>query len=242
MGGIMWRFAIVEDNNTDALKLKECINRFFQHENSPVLIDFFDSSTQFLQRYSQNYNAIFMDIEMPSMNGLDVSRKIREVDKNVIIVFVTSIVQYAVDGYAVSVFDCLIKPFTYETFEIKMQRIAERLSKYNADDHLLLKTARGAIQIPISSIYYVEVLNHNLIYHLEKENIQVYGKLSAVETTLLNKGFFKSNRCYLVNLRHVKGFSSDLLLEIGDKGEKLLISRRRKADLLKALTSYLGGM
>ena len=238
----MWRFAIVEDNETDALKLKECIYRYFHHDCSLAVIDIFDSSTAFLQRYSSNYNAIFMDIEMPSMNGLDVSRKIREVDKNVIIVFVTSIVQYAVEGYAVNVFDCLIKPFTYETFEIKMQRIVEHLNKYSVDDRLILKTSHGAIQIPISSIYYVEVLNHNLIYRLEKENIQVYGKLSAVEATLLNKGFFKSNRCYLVNLRHVKGFSSDLLLEIGDKGEKLLISRRRKADLLKALTSYLGGI
>lgn len=236
----MWKFAIVEDNRDDALKLKQSINHYFHDASLPPSIDVFESSSNFLKQYSSNYNVIFMDIEMPGLNGLEVSKKIREIDKNVIIVFTTSIVQYAVDGYAVNVFDCLIKPFTYETFEIKIRRIVDRLVKYNADDFLVLKTVHGAIQLSLSSIYYVEVLNHNLIYHTEKENIQVYGKLSAIESVLLNKGFFKSNRCYLVNLRHVKGFSSDSLLEIGNKGEKLLISRRRKPDLMKALANYLG--
>ena len=68
-------------------------------------------------------------------------------------------------------------------------------------------------------------MEHNIIYHTDKEDIKVYGKLSTVENDLVDKGFFKCNRWYLVNMRHVRGLK-DLYVDVA--GEKLLISRIRK--------------
>lgn len=110
--------------------------------------------------------------------------------------------------------------------------------KYSKDDNIVLKTAKGIINLSINSILYIESMEHNIIYHTDKEDIKVYGKLSTVENDLVDKGFFKCNRWYLVNMRHVRGLK-DLYVDVA--GEKLLISRRRKADFMQALTSYLGG-
>ena len=232
----MIRFAIVEDNKEANIKLKNCLDIYFKNSNE-YQIDSFDSAFLFINKFNSNYDVIFMDIEMPLMNGLEACRKIREKDNNVIIVFVTNIVQYAVDGYAVNAFDCIIKPVNFETFKYKMDRVMQKL-KYSKDDNIVLKTAKGIINLSINSILYIESMEHNIIYHTDKEDIKVYGKLSTVENDLVDKGFFKCNRWYLVNMRHVRGLK-DLYVDVA--GEKLLISRRRKTDFMQALTSYLGG-
>ena len=232
----MIRIAIVEDNKKECLNLKNCLDYYFSNASNMYKVDCFENGALFMNKFNCNYDVIFMDIEMPSMNGIEASKKIREIDENTIIVFVTSIVQYAVDGYAVNAFDCIIKPVNNETFKYKMDRIMQKL-KYSIDDNLVIKISKDIINLSINSILYIESMEHNLIYHTEKEDIKVYGKLSDIESQLKDKGFFKCNRWYLVNMRHVRGLK-DSYVDVG--GQRLLISRRRKTEFVQALTSYLG--
>lgn len=236
----MLRIAVIEDNLESANKLKECINKYQLENDFSCATDVYSTALSFFADKKCDYDVIFMDIEMPGMNGLEACKKIRLTDARVIIVFVTSIIQYAVDGYSVNAFDCIIKPFSYGAFKIKMDRIVEK-ANYEADDNLVLKSINsGIVNVMVTSILYVEVLDHNLIFHFENQDIKAHGKLSDIEKKLLNKGFFLASRCYLINLKYVKSVNN-VTLEIGDKGKTIIISRRRKSQLLKALTAYLGG-
>lgn len=81
----MIRIAIVEDNKEANIKLKNCLDIYFNNSNE-YQIDSFDSAFLFINKFNSNYDVIFMDIEMPLMNGLEACRKIREKDNNVIII------------------------------------------------------------------------------------------------------------------------------------------------------------
>lgn len=233
----MLRFAIIEDDDGDAIELQNCIADYLARSDVKAKVERFKSATAFVDKYTGGYDVIFMDIEMPGTNGLEASERIRKLDTQVVIIFVTATVQYAVDGYRVNAFDCVIKPVTASTFFKKLDRIIEYVGREKSKT-ITIRTPQGIIKQPLNEIYYVEVTEHYLAYHTEKGDIRVYGKLSDIEEFLTSNGFFRCNRCYIVNMRFVKSFVGDTV-EIG--GDKLLISRRRRQDFMQALTYYFGG-
>ena len=68
-----------------------------------------------------------MDIEMPHLNGMEAAQKIRELDKEVVIVFITNMAQYAIKGYEVDALDFILKPLNYYTFSMRFTRAVGRV-------------------------------------------------------------------------------------------------------------------
>lgn len=232
----MFRFAIIEDDEKDAIALNNCILDFFDGREEKCETKIFKNATAFVDKYSHDFDALFMDIEMPGTNGVEASKRIRELDQNIPIVFVTGTVQYAVDGYSVDAFDCFIKPVTPSAFFYKFERLLKHISR-EKNEFVTVRTSSGLTNLPLNTIIYVEVREHYLEYHTERGVVRVNGKLSTIEEKLSNNGFFKCNRCYLVNLRFVRSYDGDI---IDVYGERLLVSRRRKAEFMRALAKYYG--
>ena len=92
-------------------------------------------------------------------------------------------------------------------------------------------------KLALSAIYYVEVQEHILIYHTAKENVTVSGAMREVESQLCDKGFFRCNKGFLINLEHVQSIREDCAI-VG--GESIQISRAKKKPLIKALNDYIG--
>lgn len=233
----MLRIAILEDNAQDAAWLKHLIAEFSREFSAEVNITEYSDPISFLDRYQSTNDIVFMDIELPDMDGMKVSKRMRQLDENVILIFVTNMAQFAVNGYEVDAFDFLIKPVKYQDFKIKMRRAVDRLVK-RSDLRLCVKTSDGVHNIGASSIQYIEVLNHSLLYHTDKGEIEAYGKLDELENRLVGAGFFRCNRCYLVNMKHVSAIKNDTVI-IG--GKSLKISRPRKKEFLIAFANFFGG-
>ena len=233
----MYHIAIVEDEREFREQLQSYLKQFEKENNALFQISLFEDGAEILENYKNEYDIILLDIEMPKVNGMDAAEQIREMDEDVVLMFITNMAQYAIHGYSVGALDFVMKPITYYTFAMKMKRALKRAQK-KAPKSLVLNLPDGIKTVEIKKIYYVEVQNRMLHYHTEDGEIIVRGTLQSAEKVLKPYPFAKCNHWYIVNLMHVKEVNKN----IATVGPYLVeISRRNKAVFLKALTEYMGG-
>ncbi len=235
----MYHIAIAEDEKEFSDQLLEYLEQFQTENGMEFKVSVFYDGAEILKDYKNEYDAIFLDIEMPQVNGMEAAEKIRDMDEDVVIMFITNMAQYAIWGYSVGALDFVMKPVNYYTFSMKLKRVLKRVEKKEREQQsVLLQLPDGMMKLDIRQIYYVEVQNRMLYYYTSKGTYSVKGTLQSVEKQLENYAFAKCNHWYLVNLKHVKEIRKNIAV-VGCY--EVEISRRNKASFLKALTEYLGG-
>lgn len=232
----MYKLAIVEDNQLAAQKLQGFIQRFGDEQQERFEISVFHDALDFLDGYRQNYDMVFLDIELPMLDGMEAARRLRKIDQQVSIIFVTNMSQYAVEGYEVHAADYLVKPIHYGEFESKLRRIIARHKEM--DEAILVIRQSGYMRLRLREIQYIEVRGHKLIFHTETEEILGGGTLAETESKLKSKGFLRCNQCYLVNQRHIAAVQGYTL--VLTSGESLQISRPRKKTFMGELAESMG--
>lgn len=232
----MIKIAIIEDEVDLIEVLKGHLDKFAEDNKIEYSVITHISASSFLDDYQCDYDLILMDINLPGLDGMSAVKKIREIDKKVMVIFVTSLAQYAVEGYSVNAFDFIIKPVTYYNFALKLKRAL--INFFNDEnDTLVVKNKNSLAKIIIKDIKYIEVVDHKLIFHTDDGNFEMIDTLSKYKEILKNDTFAQCNQCYLVNLRHVKKVTKDSVY-IGD--EIIQMSRRKQKEFLSAFNKYLG--
>ena len=235
----MWKIRMVEDDDASAARIKEYLERFGRENGEMFDIKRYADAVTFLTEYDADCDIVLMDIELPDLSGMDASRKLRETDSEVTIIFITNLVQYAVSGYEVSALDFIVKPVSYYNFVIKITRaLRDRRLKREKSEELSLSGDGGVRRVTIASIKYIEVAGHHLIFHTFDGVVDVCGSLKDMETALVGKHFSRCNNCYLVNLKHVSEIGANSCI-VG--GEEVQISRRRRKSFVDDLTMFVGG-
>lgn len=232
----MPKIAIVEDNKAAADKLEEFLDRYSQQESAVFYVDIFDGALSFLERYKPVYDIVFMDIEMPHLDGMEAARRLRKLDQKILLIFVTNMAQFAVKGYEVDALDYIVKPVQYPDFKMKLQRAVARCQ--NDADAVLVPQQNQVSRILLRDIRYIEVCGHRLIYHTEHGKIDGGGTLREAEERLRGKGFLRCNKCYLVNFKHIANVQGSTLLMTD--GDELKISRPRKKEFMWELAECMG--
>lgn len=233
--GPMIRVALVEDEESSQRALTEYLERFSQEINEKIHVSIFPDGAEIVEDYRGNYDIILMDILMRYMDGMEAASEIRKVDKEVVILFITSTPQYVMKGYTVDALDYVLKPVSYFAFSQRMQRALERM-KHRTRKFISVPFQGGMRKLDISRIRYIEVVNHSLIYHLDGETLEAKGVLSELEDALTEYHFFRCNKCYLVNLEHVNGVNENCADVDGDQ---IQVSRPKKKAFLDALNNYI---
>ena len=228
------KVAIVEDDASAAERLRDCLQRYETEYRMPFEIAVYPNGSEFLENNGGSADIVFMDIDMPGMNGIQTSGKLRETDDDAIIIIVTDLAQYAIDGYSVNALDFVLKPVEYFSFKLKITKALHAVSSRQSGK-ITITNEEGTRYANISDIMYVEVQAHNLIYHLKTETVRTTGSLKSAEDSLKGFGFYRCNYCYLINLRYV--YEEDgLSVKVG--GDRLQISRNRRKGFLEALSDY----
>lgn len=230
----MLRFAILEDDPKEASALQSALGQFFSERPEEYQADVFPNPLNFLASYNGKYDLLFLDIEMPGMDGMTLAKRIREVDEKTIILFITHLSQMAVEGYLVEALGFIVKPLRYPLFANVMGKALSKMRK-NASATFKIHFKNGVRVVDVTDIVYVEVMQHRLLYHLQNELAEAWGSLSEAEEGLPSATFVRCNSCYLINLQHVKGIQNDYV-DVG--GEKLKISRAKKQEFLRRLIEY----
>lgn len=177
-----------------------------------------------------------MDVEMSFMNGMTAAQEIRKLDPEVVIIFITNMVQYAIQGYSVGALDYVLKPVSYFAFSQRIDRAITRL-KSRTRKYITIPVTGGVRKLEVSQIYYVESRNHDLTFHTQVGNLDSRLTLRQVEEQLEGCHFFRGNNSYLINLEHVDGIQDNCAVV---RGDLLKLSRPRKNAFMEALTDHLG--
>lgn len=119
----MTKIAIVEDKNEALLALENHIARYTREKGVECSYTHFANGLFFLENYKADFDVVFMDIDMPLMNGMEAAKRLREVDGHVPLVFITDLKQYALKGYEVEAMDFLVKPVSYAAFSTMLDRV-----------------------------------------------------------------------------------------------------------------------
>lgn len=238
----MIEIAILEDDDSDYEKFLDCLKQYeMKHglENLAQVNHFKDAET-FLSSFRKDlFDLVFMDIHLGKMDGMDCSRRLREIDENVVIIFLTNLAQYAVKGYEVDALDFMVKPLTYYVFEMKFKRALSRLGQYK-EVSLPFTIDYEERYIKVSHIQYIEVVGHKLLVHTIDGDFTTYGSLKNVEEKLSEEQidfFERCNSYLLVNFNYIKGLYG---FEVDVSGKRLDISHPKKAKFIKAYNTYLG--
>lgn len=229
--------AIVEDEREEAALLNEYLQRYGGEKGEIFKADVYGTGVTFLTDYKPEYDIVFMDIDLPDLDGMKVAGKLRELDKKVMIVFVTNMAKFAVKGYEVAAFDFIVKPVSYGNFAMKLDRALASL-RAKESKYILISSGDSKMRLDTAGLTYVEVIKHKLIFHTFDGSVESYGTLKKTEETLNDPLFVRCNNCYLVNLRFVSALQGAYAVVAGDK---LLVSYPRRAKFEKALTDYLCG-
>ena len=192
----------------------------------------FEDGDGILENYRADYDIILMDIEMSFVNGMEAAEEIRKLDHEVVIIFITNMPQYVMDGYKVQAFDYILKPITYYAFSRTLLQAMERMAARNRQ-YTTIPIKNGIQRI---ELVYVEVMDHDLIYYTISEKYVTRGSMKEAEELLKDFHFFRCNKCYLINLAYVERVqNNDVLL-----GKYVVaVTRPRRKQLMDAINNYL---
>lgn len=233
------RLAAIEDDISELSLFSEMLSTFFESEGRNYsLISFPDAESYLAQ--NRDFDAVFFDIELPGMTGMELSRKLREAGNDVPIIFITHMAQFAIEGYEVSAVDFILKPLKYPEFSLKLKKLIRILdNRAPSEKTISLKKGGSMIFLKEDEIYYLEVKGHSLTYHSKKGDIELRSPM-VEEESKLSSSFAHSSDSYLINLEYVRKISkAGVVVSMDGKEGELPLTRKYKDSFRKTYLAYL---
>ena len=200
----MFNISICDDEQTEINYLTGLIHKWAGLRDISVRVLSYMNAEAFLFAYGDDKKTdiLLLDIQMGGMDGVTLAKKIRAVNKEIQIAFITGHMDYISDGYDVEALHYLLKPVTEEKLFSILDRAAKKLSRF--DKALFISHAGETARIPLYEIRFFEVRkNYVTVYINQKVEYTVKKTLNEMEKEL-DGSFFRVGRSYIVNLRHIR--------------------------------------
>lgn len=230
------RIAICDDEEKFRMQEKNLIDKL--SASLDVVVDAFADGRDLLKRFDASpYDLVFLDIEMPVMDGITLAREIRSRTEQVQIVFLTGHVEYAIEGYEVNALRYLTKPVNEEKLKEVLRFV---MDKNTQGRQLILREDGEDLILNLTDVYYMEAQNqYVMIYASDGEHL-IRANIGDFEEQLKNDGFYRIHRGFLVSLARVKKMQKgEVLLDAGSKTVTLPVSRSNIRPLKEALYTYV---
>lgn len=205
----MFRIAICDDESLFAEELRELLSEYMMEKGLVFEIDIYGSGEALIELGIEviKYTAVFLDINMEKIDGIKAAEKIREVSREVFIVFVTAFVNYSLEGYRLDVVRYLLKgnvdfpSMVNECVDALVDKLSYSVTKREFD------FKEGKREISLERLLYVESNLHKLEFHVMEDDLKIYTMyetLNALESKLVAKDFVRIHQSYLVNIKYIK--------------------------------------
>ena len=181
---------------------------------------------------------LFLDIQMPGMDGMETAKMLRQDNEDMILIFVTAAEEYVFQAFDVGAFHYLVKPFSDEKLKevvTKAVHNIKRSSRLEKDEkYIMVQTAGSHIKIFLRDIVYAEVYNRKVIIHTRSTDIEYYGKLQEL-SDMAGTDFFRTHRAYLVHFKYVEKYDATCVTM---KNGTALIAKQNYPEFVKQYLKY----
>lgn len=227
------RIAVCDDEAEYCKQIQKMIEKMYH--SLDVIVDTYQTGHDLLRQFEkQNYDLIFLDIEMPGIDGISLARKLRKKREELRLVFLTSHVEYALKGYEVQALRYLTKPVQEDKLKEVLSYVTEQMQ---SQKNIWLKTSAGEEQVSVSDILYLEAQDQNISINTAERSYLVRYNLRDFERELREYGFFRIHRGYLVSLGKISSVRKNEVTL--DGGVLLPLSRAKEKPLKEALYQYI---
>jgi Response regulator of the LytR/AlgR family len=203
----MIRIAVCDDDSECLNNAVQMIEAWVAEQDISIELYRFDNGDELISKNAVvHMDIIFLDIIMPLLSGIDTAKELRENDKAVKIVFLTSSPEFALQSYEVKAYDYLLKPISYR----KVKEVLDECNiLFNREPkNFVIKTSFGYQKLYFHDIEYAEAQNRKVFLHLRNgKSVEATEPFYSFENKLMSDdGFFKCHRSYLVYLPNVGHF------------------------------------
>lgn len=233
------RIAVCDDDEREVFHIGKLIAEYQASRNKNIDCRYYTNGTDFLcELRGGEYDLVLLDVLMPGVSGIQVARELRELDKNVKLIFVSASPEFAVESYNVAAYHYLLKPVDADSFFALLDKIGGELSA-QVEQGFVLKNRNGVFQIAFARLAYVEVINKTVFFYLTDGTMhEVAATLADFEGMLLSRPeFLKTHRSYLVNLSYIQAIDNNCVLM--KNGNKVPVSRQRRSQVQEAYMQFL---
>jgi len=229
----------------DEKRIRDIIAESVKEVSEKIEIEFYADAKGILSA-SFDCDILFLDIQMPGIDGMGAARMLRSSGKKTVIVFVTALEDQVFNAFDVGAFNYIVKPFTkakiIEVFkravkQVEDQRLVEAAisEQEEAGRTITVKSGGTNTRVILSEVQYAEIYDRRIILHMESsDDIEYYGRISDLEN-IAGKDFFRVHRAYLVNLGAVKSYDSKYV-HMSDAD--IPVARGKYQELIRAYMSY----
>lgn len=221
----------------DDKNVRELIGSKVLKQYPELDIVFFSSGEEVLLS-NKHIDILFLDIQMPGRNGMEIARELRKKENKLVIIFVTAVEEYVFQAFDVGALHYIVKPINDEKFNEVLKRAIENCSRQKSKEcenkHLMINNGGVHTKVMLDDIVYAEVFNRKVVIHKLSDKLEYYGKMSDLET-LAGESFFRSHRAYLVNFKYVVKYNATTIyLEKGT----VLMAKKNYPEFVKKYMKY----
>ena len=229
--------AICDDEEVYVESLAKELERYSREQNKEIKIVKFTKALHFLDQTKDNYDLIFLDIKMPHVDGIEVAEEIRRRDDKVSIMFLTSYMQRAADGYGVAAEAFIQKPIQYNRLKMELDKWYIKHMQVE-EPYIVLQNNDGKYKIFIKSLKYIETSGRNILVHTTQKNIKIAKSMKSMQKELEPMGFYKCHNSFLVNVRFVDYVNKT---EVGlISNEMLPVSKAKRKTFVDSVAVFWG--
>lgn len=230
---IHMKIAICDDEMIFHAELKKCMDEYAKLRAIDIIYSDYTDGKDLIAA-NKEFDIIFMDYQMNTINGLDTARKLRKKNINTTIIFLTSYPDIVFDVFEVNTFRFLMKP-------INMQKLIDAMDSYlksqDNSNYIIIKVDDITKKVNQNDIIYVEANDKYCYIRTTTDNILYKKTLAELEETLTLDVFFRCHRSYLVNFNHIASHTSNDITF--DNSEKAQISKTKLTRFKSAFLAHI---
>lgn len=214
--------AICDDERKICQLLQNKIEKYYFSQDLPFNIHIYEGGNSLLESNLNKIDVLFLDIDMPGKNGMEIAHELRNYNKDLLIVFLTAYSEYVFESFKVDTFRYLLKPLDDQELEEVLDAALDRI-QIDKDEYFNFHFQGEIYSMRYKDIIYIEGMKDEIWIHCTNDTYRWRGTLKNLQELLKEKGFFQVHRSYIINMDKIQRYNSKIIYLEGN--EEVPISR-----------------